>query len=225
MLDNWSWEGGKEFRLVKRGSFISFIVASANQLETQLNLPRQTQEYCNLTLLIGNHGRALSSTGIRSNKKTYTNYRSSAGMADIVCANENQIRRQGRWNNATISGAYFTSLPREIMQPMAGFPANGRSFYLARAVLDPPTSLCKKLFPAIDERHNRLAAKELSLTTTILFNLPLLSMHLNRWSWCSGKLLYKTLCSWWNSTPVIPFGNIESFLIQPTCHSKGNSAP
>jgi hypothetical protein len=28
--------------------------------------------------------------------------------------------------------------------------------------LDPPTSLCKKLFPAIDEWHDRLAAKELS---------------------------------------------------------------
>ncbi|SAM05752.1 hypothetical protein [Absidia glauca] len=45
---------------------------------------------------------------------------------------------------------------------MAGFPTNGQSFYLARAVLNPPTSLCKKLFPAIGEWHDRLAAKELS---------------------------------------------------------------
>ncbi|SAM09094.1 hypothetical protein [Absidia glauca] len=30
------------------------------------------------------------------------------------------------------------------------------------AALNPPTSLCKKLFPAIGERHDRLAAKELS---------------------------------------------------------------
>ncbi|SAM02039.1 hypothetical protein [Absidia glauca] len=28
-------------------------------------------------------------------------------------------------------------------------------------------------------------------------------------------------CSWWNSTPAIPFGNIQSSLIQPTCHPKG----
>ncbi|SAM07295.1 hypothetical protein [Absidia glauca] len=34
--------------------------------------------------------------------------------------------------------------------------------YLARTALDPPTSLCKKLFPAIDEWHDRLVAKELS---------------------------------------------------------------
>jgi hypothetical protein len=47
------------------------------------------------------------------------------------------------------------------MQSMADL-TNGRLFYLARAVLD-LTSFCKKLFPAIDEWHNRLAAKELSL--------------------------------------------------------------
>jgi hypothetical protein len=44
---------------------------------------------------------------------------------------------------------------------MAGLHTNGRFFYLAPAVLDPSTSLCKKLFLAIDEWHNRLAAKEL----------------------------------------------------------------
>ncbi|SAM07438.1 hypothetical protein [Absidia glauca] len=53
-------------------------------------------------------------------------------------------------------------LPRELVRSVAGFPINGRSFYLARAALNPPTSLCKKLFPAIGERHDRLAAKELS---------------------------------------------------------------
>ncbi|SAM07909.1 hypothetical protein [Absidia glauca] len=37
------------------------------------------------------------------------------------------------------------------MRSMAGFPTYGRFFYLARAALNPPTSLYKKLFPAIDE--------------------------------------------------------------------------
>ncbi|SAL96619.1 hypothetical protein [Absidia glauca] len=45
---------------------------------------------------------------------------------------------------------------------MEGFSTNGRSFYLVHAALDPPTSLYKKLFPAIDKWHNRLAAKKLS---------------------------------------------------------------
>jgi hypothetical protein len=57
----------------------------------------------------------------------------------------------------------------------------------------------------------------------ILFNLPSLKMRLYRWSWCSGRLLYKTRCSWWNSAPAIPFGNIQSSLIQPICHSKVKS--
>ncbi|SAL99398.1 hypothetical protein [Absidia glauca] len=60
---------------------------------------------------------------------------SSARTAGIMCANEDQIRRQGRWTNTTINGAYFTSLPRKTMRLMAGFPTNGRSFYFARAAL------------------------------------------------------------------------------------------
>ncbi|SAM04885.1 hypothetical protein [Absidia glauca] len=67
-------------------------------------------------------------------------------MAGNVRANVDQIRRQGRWNNTTISGAYLTNLPRELVPSMAGFPTYGRFFYLVRAALNPPTSLCKK-FP------------------------------------------------------------------------------
>ncbi|SAM06682.1 hypothetical protein [Absidia glauca] len=45
---------------------------------------------------------------------------------------------------------------------MAGFPTYDRYFSLARAARNPPTSLCKKLFPVIGEWYDRLAAKELS---------------------------------------------------------------
>jgi hypothetical protein len=60
-----------------------------------------------------------------------------------------------------MNGAYLTSLPREMIRLMSGLPTNGRTFYLAHVALDPPTSLCKKWFMAIDEWHDRLAAKEL----------------------------------------------------------------
>ncbi|SAL95798.1 hypothetical protein [Absidia glauca] len=83
-------------------------------------------------------------------------------MAGNVCANVDQIRRQGRWNNTTINGAYLTNLPRELVRSMADFPTYDRFFDLARAALNSPISLCKKLFPAIGEWHDRLAAKELS---------------------------------------------------------------
>ncbi|SAM08959.1 hypothetical protein [Absidia glauca] len=83
-------------------------------------------------------------------------------MAGSVRANVDQIRRQGRWNNTTINGACLTNLPRELVRSMAGFPTYGRFFYIACAALNPPTSLCKKLFPAIGECHDRLAGKKLS---------------------------------------------------------------
>ncbi|SAL97930.1 hypothetical protein [Absidia glauca] len=97
---------------------------------------------------IGRQG-SLSSPGVRSNKKTHINCGSSARMAGNVGANVDQIRRHGRWNSITINGAYLTNFPRQLVRSLAGFPTYDRFFYLARAALNPPTSLCKKLFPAI----------------------------------------------------------------------------
>ncbi|SAM07187.1 hypothetical protein [Absidia glauca] len=96
-------------------------------------------------------GKVLSSPGIKSNKKTHIKCSSSARMAGNVCANVDQIRRQARWDNTAINGAYLTKLPKELMRSMAGFPTYGRFFYLARAALNLPTCLCKKLFLAIGE--------------------------------------------------------------------------
>ncbi|SAL99334.1 hypothetical protein [Absidia glauca] len=49
-----------------------------------------------------------------------------------------------------------------MMRSTTDLLTNSRSFYLARAALDPPASLFKKLLPAIDEWYDRLAANELS---------------------------------------------------------------
>ncbi|SAM01103.1 hypothetical protein [Absidia glauca] len=112
--------------------------------------PRQTQEWSYFSHR-ESIGKVLPSPGIRSNKNTHINCGSSARMAANMCPNVDQIRRQGRWNNTTINGAYLTNLPRELVRSMAGSPTYGRFFYLARAALNPPTSLCKKLFPVIGE--------------------------------------------------------------------------
>jgi hypothetical protein len=61
-----------------------------------------------------------------------------------------------------------------------GFPTKGRSFHLARATLNPPVSLCKKLFPAIDECHDRLASKEPNPDNPVQSNLLSLPMHFYR---------------------------------------------
>ncbi|SAM08860.1 hypothetical protein [Absidia glauca] len=112
--------------------------------------PRQAQEWPYFSHR-ESIGKASSSLGIRSNKNTHINCSSSARMAGNVCANVDQIRRQGRWNNTTINSAYLTKLPRESVRSMVGFPTYGQLFYTAHAALNPPTSLCKKLFAAIDE--------------------------------------------------------------------------
>ncbi|SAM07524.1 hypothetical protein [Absidia glauca] len=112
--------------------------------------PRQAQEWSYFSHR-ESIGKVLSFPGIRSNKNTHINCGSSARMAGNVCANVDQILRQGRWNSTTIKGAYLTNLPRKLVRSMAGFPTHGRFFHLARAAIDPLASLCKKLFPAIGE--------------------------------------------------------------------------
>ncbi|SAL96279.1 hypothetical protein [Absidia glauca] len=128
----------------------SILDQAGTQFEIKINPPRQAQEWS-----YSSHresiGKALSSPDIRYKKKAHINCGSSARMAGNVCANVDQIRRQGRWNNITINGAYLTNLLRELVRLMAGFPTYVRFFYLARAALNPPTSLCEKLFPAIDD--------------------------------------------------------------------------
>jgi hypothetical protein len=123
---------------------------AGTQFEIKIKPPRRAQEW-----IYSSHresiGKALSSPGIRYHKKAHINCGSSSRMAGNVCANVDQIRRQGRWNNITINGAYLTNLRRELVRSTAGFLTYGRFFDLARAALNPPTSLCEKLFTAIAE--------------------------------------------------------------------------
>jgi hypothetical protein len=110
---------------------------SWDQFEIKIKPPLQAQEWS-----YSSHrqsiGKVLSSPNIKSSKKAHINCVSSARIMGIVCANEDQIRRQGRWNNTTMNGSYLSSLPREMLRSIAGFPTNGRLFYLARAALDIP---------------------------------------------------------------------------------------
>ncbi|SAL97721.1 hypothetical protein [Absidia glauca] len=80
----------------------------------KINLPRQAQEW-SYSSHRDSIGKALSSPEIRLNEKTHINCGSSARMAGNVCANVDQLQRQGRWNNTTISGAYLTNLPRKLV--------------------------------------------------------------------------------------------------------------
>ncbi|SAM06432.1 hypothetical protein [Absidia glauca] len=107
------------------GGFSEFLTRvpgiAGTQFEIKIKPPRQAQEWS-----YSSHresiDKALSSPGIRYDKKAHTDCGSSARMASNVCANVDQIRRQGQWNNSTINGACLTNLPRELVQSMAGLP-------------------------------------------------------------------------------------------------------
>jgi hypothetical protein len=103
---------------------------------------------------------------------------------------------------------------------MIGFPTYGRFFYIARTALNAPTSLCKKLFLSIAEWHDRLAAKELSpdnpIQSIVAENAFVQVIMMFRKTFIQDSVLMMDF-----PPPVIPFGNIQSSLIQPICHSKG----
>ncbi|KAG2226860.1 hypothetical protein INT45_010139 [Circinella minor] len=57
---------------------------------------------------------------------------------------ERAIRRAGRWNTSSLTTAYLTNLPHELLRTLAGFPTERGYFYLSRANVQRPEKLCKK---------------------------------------------------------------------------------
>ncbi|SAM01858.1 hypothetical protein [Absidia glauca] len=114
-----------------------------------------------LTLLTGNRSAGPSLLLVSGPTKRHISLAAHQPvMAGDVCANVDQIRRQGRWNNTSINGAYLTNLPRKLVRSMAGLPPWVRFFYLARAALNPPYQPLQEVVPG--DRRDQLAAKELS---------------------------------------------------------------
>lgn len=84
-------------------------------------------------------------------------------MAELAGANESDIRRLGRWNNQALAGCYLSALPRSGMRTMAGFPPVAGSFFLRRAILEPPEALKKMVFPFVDSWLNNERPMEKTL--------------------------------------------------------------
>ena len=79
-------------------------------------------------------------------------------MAELAGASEDQIRRLGRWNNQSMENCYLTSLPREAIRSLAGFPPAQGSFFLPRATVEPPDSLKRLIFPAIEPTLEKISS-------------------------------------------------------------------
>jgi hypothetical protein len=92
----------------------------------------------------------LDALGVKSEVKTHMGRGTGSRMADVLGAAESDIRRSGRWNQQAVS-CYLTSLPRETMRTLAGFPKDRGHFYIPRAAVEPPEALKDMIFPDVSK--------------------------------------------------------------------------
>jgi hypothetical protein len=96
--------------------------------------------------------------GIHSQEITYCPRKQSARLAELDGVPETQIRRAGRWNTDAMTGAYLSYLPRAFIRSIAGFPQEGKGYFLPRARETPPAALCSKIWPEADVWLERMEA-------------------------------------------------------------------
>ncbi|MBV9767795.1 MAG: hypothetical protein JOZ48_23345 [Acidobacteriaceae bacterium] len=96
--------------------------------------------------------------GIHSKEKTHSPRKQSVRHAELVGVSESQIRRAGRWNTDAMTGVYLSYLPREFMRSIAGFPQQGKGYFLPRAQEIPDEALCRRIWPETDVWLERMEA-------------------------------------------------------------------
>ena len=68
-----------------------------------------------------------------------------ARHAELSGVKETQIRRAGRWNTDAMTGAYLSYLPRAFMRSIAGFPKEGKGYFLSCVWEVLEEALCLKI--------------------------------------------------------------------------------
>ena len=71
--------------------------------------------------------------GIHTKEKTHSPRKQSVRHAELAGVPEAQIRRAGRWGTDAMTGVYLSYLPRGFMRSIAGFPQQGKTYFLPRA--------------------------------------------------------------------------------------------
>ena len=85
--------------------------------------------------------------GIHAKEKTHSAQKQSVRHAELAGVSETQIRRAGRWNTDAMTGVYLSYLPRGFMRSIAGFPQEGKAYFLPRAQEMPEEALCTQGTP------------------------------------------------------------------------------
>ncbi|KAG2215455.1 hypothetical protein INT45_014291, partial [Circinella minor] len=100
--------------------------------------------------------KAFEGACLHSKAKTHAMRSAAARMAEIGGSSKGAIHCAGRWNTSSLTTAYLTNLPHELLRTLAGFPTEHGYFYLSRANVQPPEGLCKKIFKFIDYWRQKL---------------------------------------------------------------------
>ena len=89
---------------------------------------------------------------VTSLRKTNLGRRQGARHAELDGVSESQIQRAGRWNHDALSGCYLSHIPRKFVRSIAGFqPAGHGDYFIPRAMVEPPKSVVRLVWPWVDE--------------------------------------------------------------------------
>ena len=85
--------------------------------------------------------------GIHSKEKAHSTCKQSVQHAELSSVNKTQIRQTECWNTDAMTGAYLSYLPRAFMWSIAGFPKEGKGYFLLCTQEMPEEALCLKIWP------------------------------------------------------------------------------
>jgi len=127
---------------------------------------RQPEDYYELAVIPGSikvPGRPLSyrtqrdwldkmfrAVGINANEITHIERKQSVRHAELLGVPDTQNRRAGRWGTDVMTGVYLSQLPRQFMRSTAGWPQEGKAYFLPRAQELPEEALCSRIWPEVD---------------------------------------------------------------------------
>ena len=102
--------------------------------------------------------RAFAAIGIQSQEITHTRRKKGALHAELLGVPESEIRRAGRWGMDVLTSVYLSHLPRRFMRAIAGWPQEGKGYFLPRAQETPEEALCSRIWPGVDVWMERMEA-------------------------------------------------------------------
>ena len=127
-----------------------------NWFNTKLARGRSVNKAVSYNTQLNSVNNAFAAVGINSVKKTHSGRQAGAREAEMAGLSHDHIRRVGRWNSESMENNYLTCLPRTAIRVIQGFPEEKGCFWLPRALVTPPLSLQKKIFPMVEEWQQKM---------------------------------------------------------------------